>query len=326
MHKALQTYQKGKLSIIIPVYNRALLLPETLDSILAQTYVNWECILVDDGSTDDSLFVCNSYARQDSRFKVFSRPASIRKGANGCRNFGFHQTSGEFIQWFDSDDLMHVNLIEYGLSSFQSKTDMVIFGSCEFVGPWNGESRIRSKPSNVGRHMISDILSGEKWFGTPQVLFRKRFLFQKKIFDNDLARNQETEFFVRILLQNPVIHTIDYVLVNIRKHNDSISGNYLSAHGPLKLEIDFPAFKKIYLNCVKMNALNDELKAMFNDFFFRCLKKMRSNGFLYTQLIFFGIYHSVFPSNFKAIKIFTFRVIESFYNSKQGKKIFSIIS
>jgi glycosyltransferase involved in cell wall biosynthesis len=309
-------------SIIIPVYNRELLLPETLDSILAQTYINWECILVDDGSTDGSLSVCNFYAQQDNRFKVFSRPSSLRKGANSCRNFGFQQSDGEFIQWFDSDDLMHINLIECGLSSFQVNTDMVIFGSSEFVGPWNGESQIRSKPSNVGRHMITDILSGEKWFGTPQVLFRKRFLFQKKIFDNDLARNQETEFFVRMLLQNPVIHTSDYVLVNIRKHIDSISGNYLSAQADLKLEIDFPAFKKIYLNCVKMNALSDELKALFNDFFFRCLKKMRPNGGLYTQLIFFGVYHSVFPSNIKAIKIFTSRVMKSFYNSRERKIFF----
>ncbi|MFM1962599.1 MAG: hypothetical protein RLZZ172_1444 [Bacteroidota bacterium] len=322
MQDALQTYHTGKVSIIIPVYNRELLLPETLDSILAQTYINWECILVDDGSKDGSLSVCNFYAQQDNRFKVFSRPTSLRKGANSCRNFGFQQSDGEFIQWFDSDDLMHVNLIECGLSSFQMNTDMVIFGSSEFVGPWNGESQIRSKPSKVGRHMITDILSGEKWFGTPQVLFRKRFLFQKKIFDNDLARNQETEFFVRILLQNPVINTSDYVLVNIRKHIDSISGNYLSAHGHLKLEIDFPAFKKIYLNCVKMNALSDELKVMFNDFFLRCLKKMRPNGALYTQLIFFGVYHSVFPSNIKAIKIFTSRVMESFYDSREGKRFF----
>ena len=81
-------------SIIIPVYNRASLLPETLDSIVAQSYKNFECILVDDGSTDNSIEIANIYTSKDKRFKVFSRPSNIKKGANACRNIGFFKSSG----------------------------------------------------------------------------------------------------------------------------------------------------------------------------------------------------------------------------------------
>ena len=105
-------------SIIIPTFNREYLLQYTLDSILNQTYINWECILVDDGSTDDTLGVIKKYLFIDSRFKFYKRPFYIKKGANSCRNFGFSKISGEFIQWFDSDDIMPLNSIEDRINVF----------------------------------------------------------------------------------------------------------------------------------------------------------------------------------------------------------------
>ena len=67
-------FEKGLVSIIIPVFNRENFLPETLDSILVQTYTNWECIIVDDGSSDSSLNVAKEYAKNDNRFLVYNRP------------------------------------------------------------------------------------------------------------------------------------------------------------------------------------------------------------------------------------------------------------
>ena len=107
----MEQFEKGLVSIIIPVFNRASLLPETLDSIVSQTYLNWECIIVDDGSTDSSLNVALGYAKKDNRFKVHSRPWFKKKGANSCRNYGFNLSNGEFIQWFDSDDLMYNSML-----------------------------------------------------------------------------------------------------------------------------------------------------------------------------------------------------------------------
>ncbi len=84
------------ISIIIPVYNREKLLAFTLDSIINQSYQNWECILVDDCSTDSTFFLMQEYQKKDKRIKAFKRPLSLRKGANSCRNYGFLQASGSY--------------------------------------------------------------------------------------------------------------------------------------------------------------------------------------------------------------------------------------
>ena len=75
-------------SIIIPTYNREHLIGETLNSIIAQTHTNWECIVVDDGSTDNTEEVLKNYKEKDKRFIFLKRPDNLPKGANTCRNIG----------------------------------------------------------------------------------------------------------------------------------------------------------------------------------------------------------------------------------------------
>lgn len=99
-------------SIIIPTYNRAHLISETLDSVLAQTYQNWECIIVDDGSTDSSENVIREYVKKDSRFQFYKRPVNKVKGASSCRNFGLSNVNGEYIIFLDSDDLLITSCLE----------------------------------------------------------------------------------------------------------------------------------------------------------------------------------------------------------------------
>src|SRR5690554_6998972 len=105
------TDQNPLVSIIIPTYNRAHLIGETLDSVLAQTYQNWECIVVDDGSTDNTDEVMAEYMAKDSRFQYHHRPEDRLPGGNAARNYGFEVSKGEYIQWFDSDDIMLQNFI-----------------------------------------------------------------------------------------------------------------------------------------------------------------------------------------------------------------------
>ena len=88
-------------SIIIPVYNRAHLIGETLDSVLKQTYVNWECIIIDDVSTDRTCKVVMEYCNRDTRFKLFHRPKDKPRGGNAARNYGFEKSSGIYINWFE---------------------------------------------------------------------------------------------------------------------------------------------------------------------------------------------------------------------------------
>ena len=111
------------ISIIIPTYNRAHLIGETLDSILLQTYPNWECIVVDDGSADNTADVMRDNIKNDNRFQYHQRPDNRKKSPNSCRNYGFELSKGEYIKWFDSDDIMLPYLLEKQISSFVKNVD-----------------------------------------------------------------------------------------------------------------------------------------------------------------------------------------------------------
>lgn len=99
----------GLISIIIPIYNRAYCLSRALDSVLHQTFTNWECILVDDGSTDETLSVCQRYVDKDSRFRVYSQPNG---GVSTARNRGLEYALGEYVAFIDSDDWVDRNYLQ----------------------------------------------------------------------------------------------------------------------------------------------------------------------------------------------------------------------
>lgn len=110
--------QNPEISIIVPVYNVERYLGECLDSIKSQTFTNWECILVDDGSPDKSIDICEKYSAGDSRFKVVRRSNG---GLSAARNTGLSYARGNFISFVDSDDIvypeylsrLHSLMIEY---------------------------------------------------------------------------------------------------------------------------------------------------------------------------------------------------------------------
>ena len=114
------------LSIIVPVYNTEALLNRCIDSVLNQTYSNWELLLVNDGSTDNSLSICQTYAKQDKRIKVFHQS---NQGQSVARNHALEQANGELITFLDSDDAVAPTTYEGGIQSLQnnSECNIVVF-------------------------------------------------------------------------------------------------------------------------------------------------------------------------------------------------------
>lgn len=98
-----------KVSIIVPIYNVEKYLRECLDSVLAQSYTDWEAILVDDGSPDLSGAICDEYASKDTRFKVFHKQNG---GVSSARNMALEHAHGRYIMFMDSDDMLFSNAIE----------------------------------------------------------------------------------------------------------------------------------------------------------------------------------------------------------------------
>ena len=111
------------LSIILPIYNVEKYLPLCLDSILSQTYSNFECILVDDGSTDDSGKICDDYVLQDNRFKVIHK---INEGVSVARNTGIDLSTGKYIGFIDPDDFISDIYYEILINAHKQFPDYII--------------------------------------------------------------------------------------------------------------------------------------------------------------------------------------------------------
>ena len=208
-------------SIIIPTYNRAHLIGETLDSILAQTYTNWECIIVDDGSTDATDAVVVEYVKKDSRFQYHHRHSEKSKGANSCRNYGFEWSKGDYVKWFDSDDVMHSKLLELQMASFEDVIDCSV---CK-VAYYDFEKNITLKENVIcSDRLIEDYLVGKITFYTFSPLWGRSFLEkQEHLFDEGISNLDDWDFNLRMLYQNPTIAFIDKPLIKYRVHKDSLS-------------------------------------------------------------------------------------------------------
>lgn len=235
---------KPKISIIIPVYNREKLLSFTLDSIIAQIFTDWECILVDDCSIDDSFSVLQEYQKKDSRFKVFLRPFSLKKGANSCRNYGFQQAKGSYIKWFDSDDIMLPKHLETAYETIvKNKLDFVVTDSMNFNHE-NGE--ILDRPYNFNRKeaiITSDNFALNRIGWITDDFLGTRRIVEKIKFNEYIIDGDEYNFFIK-LLQQPIKGIfIDDILTHRRIHDGSVSiknrehkTNYLSIVAIIKYQ------------------------------------------------------------------------------------------
>ncbi|MEO2177606.1 MAG: glycosyltransferase, partial [bacterium] len=123
----------SKISVITPSFNRAAFVEDTLLSLVNQNATNWECIIVDDGSTDNSLEIISSYARYDQRFKLFKRERGP-KGACTCRNIGVEKSCGEYLIFLDTDDLLAPHCIEQRIEIMEQhpELDLSIFPAAIF--------------------------------------------------------------------------------------------------------------------------------------------------------------------------------------------------
>jgi glycosyltransferase involved in cell wall biosynthesis len=217
--------QEPLISIIIPVYNREALVKETLNSILYQTYQNWECIVVDDGSTDKTVQIVQQFVDIDRRINLYYRPKELPKGANSCRNYGFNISKGEFINWFDSDDIMHPKMIEKKLEAFKNnpELDFVDCKSIQFTNDINNIIHRELWEEHNGGCAFDEHLKGEHKFLTPGPLFKKEFLINKELFNEKIHKSQEWDFFLRLFMTEPNYKVLNEELIHYRRHVDSTS-------------------------------------------------------------------------------------------------------
>ncbi|MCB0457412.1 MAG: glycosyltransferase family 2 protein [Flavobacteriaceae bacterium] len=224
-------------SILIPTYNRATIIGETLDSIQQQQYPHWECIIVDDGSTDATEKVVHSYTSNDHRFQYYHRPKNLPKGGNAARNYAFSKSRGEYIQWFDSDDLMTPDFLQKKVEVFAKspELDFVVSRTMNFKG--SEKMSISHYDDNLQFPLsLSGFLKKQVYFMTPDVLFKRESVACIK-FDEHLRSAQETNFFIRFLAQDTLQGSyINETLTLRRIHPASIQQGVKKNHKQATLE------------------------------------------------------------------------------------------
>ncbi len=202
-------------SIIIPVYNRESIIKETLKSISNQSYSNWECIIIDDGSTDKTEETINGFLKDDDRFKYSKRPDSWKKGANSCRNYGYSIAKGKYINWFDSDDIMESAFLLEKVSAFRKSTVAVLHRN-KYANYKLTEHRESKFSYGDDKGLFYAYAMETIEIQTCGFMWLSDYLKGKSLFDENISRYQDNEFHIRMLAYNPKLEVIDAVLATIR--------------------------------------------------------------------------------------------------------------
>lgn len=256
--------KQSLISIIIPTYNRVHLLWETLDSVLAQSYQNWECIVVDDGSTDGTQRIMTTYCERDSRFQYHSRPTDRPKGANSCRNYGFEMSKGNYVNWFDSDDIMHHDFLTLKINEIENSTlDGVISKTKIFK---NEISNICGKENRtkLTENTLEDFLQLKIVWYLPDVLWKREFLQKKNLFDEELLAGQDRDFHARMLIHQPSLKIIDKYLVYYRKHEYNITTDVNNAKNQILRRSHLSSLVKLVGLLKKENKFSKDLRVFYH--------------------------------------------------------------
>ncbi|AUC22792.1 hypothetical protein BTO15_12145 [Polaribacter sejongensis] len=231
-------------SIIIPSYNRVDLFGETLDSIILQSYTNWECIVVDDGSTDGTIVLLEKYRNKDSRIKIYNRPNNLLKGANSCRNYGFSKANGLYINWFDSDDIMYSQFLELKVKCFLKNEDVnCVISKIEFFKDSITNIVGQEKRTFNSVNLLEDFIRLKRSWYVCDPMWKKEHLKNKKLLSVVLLKGQDRDFHIRMLMDKDIkIHFLDEYLVSYRQHENTISNDFskevaFSIHNRLKERI-----------------------------------------------------------------------------------------
>ncbi len=198
----------------------------TLDSIVAQSYTNWECLIIDDGSTDQTELTIDEYSKKDSRFKFVKRPINLIKGANSCRNYGYTLAKGRYINWFDSDDIMKPTFLEKKVAAFKDNTDAVIHRN-NYANYQLTQFRDSKFNYQNDKNLFYNYAMETIEIQTCGFMWKKSFLEGKPLFDTSIMRYQDNEFHIRMLaIKTLKVEILDTVLATIRSgdgHDSQIS-------------------------------------------------------------------------------------------------------
>ena len=208
-----------KVSLVVPCFNQEKFIAEALDSVLRQTHRDWECIVVDDGSTDGSAAIIQRYATQDHRILSFSKENG---GVAAARNFGFRHATGSYFLPLDGDDKLHPEFLRHALACFSRypDTDLVhcktkLFGA-------------KNKVWHLPEYSYEKLLWQNMLVNT--AMYRREAFFSVNGYSTDMIYGfEDWEFYVRLLRPESQVRFIDKPLFLYRVKDSSRSSEQIES-------------------------------------------------------------------------------------------------
>lgn len=208
--------QQNLVSIITPNYNCVRFISQTIESVLAQTYSDWEMLIVDDCSTDGSYEIALEYAAKDSRIKVIRNEKN--SGAAVSRNKAIEVAQGEFVAFLDSDDLWIPEKLEKQIAFMcENACD---FSFCEYEHI-DEENNSLHKIANVTKHLSYRKMMLHCWPGCLTVMYNQSVT--GKVYAENIKKNNDHALFLRVLKKCHNAMGIKYVMAQYRIRRGSIS-------------------------------------------------------------------------------------------------------
>jgi glycosyltransferase involved in cell wall biosynthesis len=215
------------ISVIIPAYNQAIYLPDAINSIINQTFEDWECIIVNDGSSDNTHEVIQSYL-SNNKFIYITQP---NRGLAAARNRGIDESSGKYVQFLDADDVIEHTKLEKQLLFLLNKNELAL----SYTDYFSSSENNLNNPCPEGRYLppvfllknkLHDlILRWETEISIPVhcFIFDARFFNEFKIrFDESLPNHEDWDCWMNIFRLRPSVQYIPEKLATYRIHKDSM--------------------------------------------------------------------------------------------------------
>lgn len=297
-----------KISVIVPVYNSEEYLPKCIDSILSQTFTDFELILVNDGSKDGSPDICNRYEQLDDRIRVFHK---ANGGVSSARNLGLDKAKGEWILFVDSDDFISEDVLVKMSDKLNESIDLFLFNTNTIK-----EDLVLQRSNNSGK--FADLQSylqlnnvwGELW----NYLFKRNIIIEHQIkFLNNIRVAEDRGFVIKYLSIIKTIKVLDLSVYNYREDNfsamrskrrvsdsidhlqtikdiysfsimnrDFINSKFIdkSIKGLFKITLSFSATSAY--NCLELKEIKKQYKITYNTISFEhSVKDIQLNPFMF---------------------------------------------
>lgn len=243
------------LSIIVPIYNTAEYLCQCIDSILSQGFTDYELILINDGSTDESGEICGKYAEKDKRIRVFSQE---NKGVSSARNLGIDNAEGQFLMFCDSDDTVADDALEKIMSYVLAKNNDITM--CTYIMDFNGFSQTEQISfDETGFGSMCEVMCGytqqiAPWSACRNIIRRSLVTDNNIRYNSSYSSAEDCDFYFNLCRYCASFGSINQPIIRYRKTRENSASNTYSAVNIKSISMVYEKWQNFFADNYGMNA------------------------------------------------------------------------